>query len=133
MTEQRLAVDEEAVDGAILPGRLQDGTGALVSMSSQVGEALCQLAPFLPVERAGDRLQGQVRGMLLQQLEELRRGVYDLEAAHDRDRCAHHLTSCDRLFRKTGIDEVEDEESGVISCWWGWQAHGAQPCSCQMW
>jgi|FaiFalDrversion3_1042247.scaffolds.fasta_scaffold111813_2 hypothetical protein len=53
--------------------------------------------------------------MLFQQLEELRRGIYQLEAAQNCHRCAHHLTSCDRLFRKTGIDEVEEEESGVIS------------------
>jgi hypothetical protein len=52
MTEQHLAVDENAIDGAILPGRLQDDTSGLVAVSSQAGEALCQLAPLLPMERA---------------------------------------------------------------------------------
>jgi|FaiFalDrversion3_1042247.scaffolds.fasta_scaffold50924_2 hypothetical protein len=52
MTEQRLAVDEDAIDGTILPGRLQDDTSGLVAVGSQAGEALCQLAPLLPMERA---------------------------------------------------------------------------------
>jgi hypothetical protein len=93
MTEQHLAIDEDAIDGAILPGRLQDDTSGLVAVSSQAGEALCQLAPLLPIERAGDGLQRQIRGMLFQQLEELRRGVYDLEAAQNCHRYLHHLTS----------------------------------------